>query len=440
LGIKLRKKKVFQPVIENVKISQKTIIYTPTEKLLDAMISILSGAHGIYEINKRVRSDKALQRAFGREGCAEQSVVQNTLDACTKKNTVQMQVAYDRIYKRHSQGWRHNYKKEWQLLDADMTGRPCGRKAAFASKGYFAKQRNRRGRQEGYLIATHYDEIVTKQLFDGKIQLPKALIPLIRSAEKTLDLDEDEKKRQCTIIRVDSGGGSQAQVNYILERSYHFHGKEYSTPRANKLAKSVKEWIDDPNSERQVGFVTLEPDEYVRPVWRIAVRCKKNNGQWGIGVLISSLSPLEIVGIMEKSLKNVPKSSMALLAYVYFYDQRGGGVETEIKEDKQGLGTSKRNKKRFYAQYMLSFLEALAHNILVWARHWLAPVCPKIANFGLLRLVRDAFHMNGLVFFNQNFEIVKIILNRDDPLAKELYIGFNSLFASEHLAISLGEI
>jgi len=26
-----------------------------------------------------------------------------------------------------------------------------------------------------------------------------------------------------------------------------------------------------------------------------------------------------------------------LLAYVHFYDLRGGGVETEIKEDKQGL-------------------------------------------------------------------------------------------------------
>ena len=58
-----------------------------------------------------------------------------------------------------------------------MTGRPCGKKAAFASKGYFAKQRNRRGRQEGYLLATRYEEIVAKRLFDGKTQLTKALRP-----------------------------------------------------------------------------------------------------------------------------------------------------------------------------------------------------------------------------------------------------------------------
>ncbi len=36
-----------------------------------------------------------------------------------------------------------------------------------------------------------------------------------------------------------------------------------------------------------------------------------------------------------------------LLAYVYFCDLRGGGVETGIKEDKHGLGTAHSNKKRF---------------------------------------------------------------------------------------------
>jgi len=348
------------------------------------LIGILAGSKGIYEINKRVRPDKALQHSFGRQGCAEQSVIQNTLDASTLQNTKEMQIAFDKIYQRHSQGYRHNYQKSFLLLDADMTGRPCGRKAAFATKGYFAKQRNRRGRQEGYLIATAYEEIVTKQLFDGKTQLSKALLSLVEVAEKTLGLDEEKRKR--TILRVDSGGGSQAQINDILERGYHFHGKEYSASRAKKLAQSVKKWIDDPNSERQVGLVTTEPNEYVRDVTRIAVRCKKNNGQWGIGVLISSLSQEDMLDIMQKKLKNIPETIMPLLAYVYFYDQRGGGVETEIKEDKQGLSTSKRNKKRFHAQVMLGFLEVIAHNILVWGRRWLAKLCPTIAKFGLLRL------------------------------------------------------
>ena len=441
LGVKVSEQKLFKPITEKVKIAQKTVKYTPTEKLMDAEIAILSGAHGLVEINKRVRADRGLQAAFGRDGCAEQSVVQDTLDACSQENVSQMQAALDQIYRQHSQGYGHNYQKDWQLLDVDMTGRPCGKKAAFASKGYFAKQRNRRGRQEGYLIATNYEEIVTKQLFDGKTQLTKALRPLVETAAKTLGLDQDEENRQRTILRIDSGGGSVADINWVLGRGYQLHGKDYSGNRARRLADSVVEWFDDLyNSERQVGWVTTTADGYVRTFKRIAVRCRKKNGQWGFGVLLSTLSAQVVLALTGHPPSKISHPQAVLLAYVYFYDQRGGGVETEIKEDKQGLGTSKRNKKRFEAQFMLTLLEALAHNILVWARHWLAHWCPRVAQFGMLRLVRDAFHMNGLILLDPDARVLKIVLNRADPFAQELRTGFAALFAQQQLAITLGEI
>ena len=185
---------------------------------MDGLIAIQSGAHGLVEINKRVRSDRGLLAALGRKGCAEQSVVQNTLDACVEENVIQMQGALDIFYRRHSQGYRHNYKKHWQLLDVDMTGRPCGKKADFASKGYFAKQRNRRGRQEGYLIASHYEEIVTKQLFDGKTQLTTALRPLVKASEKTLALEEVKAKRQRT-MRPKTGSRFRPQSSKVALRA-----------------------------------------------------------------------------------------------------------------------------------------------------------------------------------------------------------------------------
>jgi hypothetical protein len=64
-----------------VQIRQKTVKHTPIDKLTDALISLLAGAHGLVEINTRLRADPGLQRAFGRQACAEQSVVQETLDA-----------------------------------------------------------------------------------------------------------------------------------------------------------------------------------------------------------------------------------------------------------------------------------------------------------------------------------------------------------------------
>src|SRR5258706_11234775 len=95
IGIKLRELKLFEPIAQTVQIAQKTIKDTPSEKLYDALISILAGAHGLVEINTRLRADAALQWAFGRSRCAEQSVVQDTLNACTAENVEQMEQAME---------------------------------------------------------------------------------------------------------------------------------------------------------------------------------------------------------------------------------------------------------------------------------------------------------------------------------------------------------
>jgi hypothetical protein len=438
LGAQMRKLKLFEPIVQEVKIAQKIVKYRPSEKLLDAFIAILAGAQGIVEVNKCVRADLGLQRAFGRMGCAEQSVVQDTLDACTAENVSQMHQAMEKIFRGHSQTYRHDYQLDWQVLDVDMTGRPCGKKAKFASKGYFAKQRNRRGRQEAYVIGTWYEEIIVERLFAGKIQLNSALQPMLEAAEQVLELDEP--KRQRTIVRIDSGGGSVGEINWLLGKGYQVHGKDYSGVRAKALAESVREWIPDPSDpSRQMGWVSLPADLYCRPVQRIAVRCRKKNGQWGYGVIISTLSPKEVLLLTGAYEQEVNDPKAVLLAYVNFYDQRGGGVEIEIKQDKQGLATSKRNKKRFAAQQILIQLEALAHNLLIWARHWLMPNCPKLARLGIKRLVRDVFQMDGLLIFDQAISLLQIYLNRADPFAQELTCGLASLFALEQVALSLGE-
>ncbi len=163
----------------------------------------------------------------------------------------------DLIYRRWSSGYRHDYAALWQVLDVDMTGLPCGKKAAFATKGYFAKQRNRRGRQLGRVLATRYGEIVVDRLFGGTTQLAVALQPLMKAAERTLDLDADKRAR--TILRVDAGGGSVADVNWALQQGYQFHGKDYSAARAQALADSATEWVTDSRMpERQVSWVTQE--------------------------------------------------------------------------------------------------------------------------------------------------------------------------------------
>jgi hypothetical protein len=108
LGVKLRELKLFEPIEQGVQIAQKTIKDRPGDKLSDAFISLLAGAHGLVEIKTRLRADAALQRAFGRSRCAEQSLVQDTLNACPAEHVQQMEHALDAMYRRLSQGYPHD--------------------------------------------------------------------------------------------------------------------------------------------------------------------------------------------------------------------------------------------------------------------------------------------------------------------------------------------
>lgn len=140
------------------------------------------------------------------------------MSACTTENVTQLQQALDEIYRQHSQSFQHDYHANFHLLDVDMSGLPCGPKAAFATKGYFAGQYHRRGRQVGRVLATQYEEVVVDRLFAGNVQLIKALQPLVEAAEATLQLDAAKRAR--TMIRVDAGAGTLDDLNWLLARGY----------------------------------------------------------------------------------------------------------------------------------------------------------------------------------------------------------------------------
>src|SRR5690606_22281755 len=114
--------------------------------------------------------------------------------------------------------------------------------------------------------------------------------------------------------------------------------------------------------------------------------------------LISTLTPPLVGHLTGLTREQLADPLTRLLAYVYFYDLRGGGIETSFKNDNQALGITKRNKKSFEAQQMMTHLNALAHNLLTWFQRDLASRWPAVAQLGLLRLIREVIQLNGRVF------------------------------------------
>ncbi len=438
IGLYLRKMGVWKLVQEHVHIKQKVIRHKPLDKLLDAFINILAGGHGLVEINTRVRPDPSLQRAFGRETCAEQSLVSDTLNVCTEETVDQMRKAMQEIYRRHGQGYRHKYEESYQVLDVDMSGMPAGRQGEGVTKGYFSGKRGCRGRQLGRVYATLYDEIVVEQLYSGKVQLERSLQALVTAGEEVLNLKES--RRQRTIVRVDGGGGRDADINWLLNRGYFVIAKVKNWKRSVKLARSVVTWYPDPKVPgREVGWV-MEPHAYDRPTRQLAIRKRKKNDQWQYRVLVFNLTDQMLFWIADLSRPDTPTRTDILSVAIRAYDLRGGGVETSFKSSKQGLGLTKRNKRRFAAQEMLVLLAQLAYNLITWTRNQLACHTSPLRQFGVLRIVRDVFHIPGSITFNDKGRILRITLNQAHCLALSIKRAFRPFLARDGTLLNLGQI
>jgi len=438
VGVRMRQMQIWQAVEEKVRIRQKTIKHRPLDKLLDAFINILAGGHGLVEVNTRIEPDEGVQKAFGREACADQSTISDTLGVCTQETVSQMRAALQVVYRAHGQAYRHCYERCCLVLDVDMSGMPAGSQGEGVTKGYFSGHKNRRGRQLGRVMASLYDELVVERLYTGKVQLEQSLQSLVEAAEEMLGLDEARRKR--TVVRVDGGGGRDEDVNWLLQRGYLVMVKVKNWQRALKLSKSVTMWHPDPKTgSREVGWVE-EPHAYERPTRQLAIRSAKADGSWHYRVLVFNLADDLLFDLAAQPRLKEPSLAQLGLAAAHAYDQRGGGVETSLRGSKQGLGLTKRNKRSFPAQEMLVLLAQLAYNLLTWMRIQLAAHSPRLGKLGPLRMVRDLFHIAGWLRFDSQARLLEITLCQTHELAAPLVQAMSSPLARDGMTLNLGQI
>jgi hypothetical protein len=213
----------------------------------------------------------------------------------------------------------------------------------------------------------------------------------------------------------------------MLERGYQLHCREYSSKHVEKAAAAVAEWVDDTKVEgRQFGWLPSTARikgvyPYVRPVRRMVSRQPKKRGGYAYRtMLVSTLEAREVIALMKLPYDTIESPAAVIRAYAHLYDLRSGGVEIEIKEDKQGIGITKRSKKKFEAQRMVMLLGTLAHNVIVWARQWLAKDAPRFARYGVLRIVRDVMTVSGIVKMDSREIVTAIALEDENRLADEL--------------------
>ena len=448
LGEIIKEKQIFAPIHQLVKIPQKSLEYRPTDKLIFATIGFISGSETVFDINQTIRPNEPLLAAFGYEKCADQSVIQQTINSATEENVNQLEQSVLKIFEENNQIMLLLFSEEKEpniTIDIDLSALPASKKAQGSKKGYVAKKKNQYTRQLARVLVPSTNEILTQSLYHGNT-LPLTVVKeMVDKMEHHLDLST-KAKRQKIRLRLDAGFGTDYNINFALWRGYHLLGKVYSEKRARKLAKSVKEWVAMPseadNTLREAGFVE-KPHRYCRKTVQVAVRTPIKEGGYAYSALVTT------------------ESDATLEQIVTDYDKRSGVPESTFCQDYQGLHVRKRRKGGFLAQKVLVLLSQLAHNLIIWMKNWLtdaleaslfageeepnererkaiALAIKTIQERGIKRFLRQILSPSGKVVFKER-KVVCIILNPLYPMICRIRTAFEAFLKTYKIRVLLDE-
>ncbi|HEX9134515.1 MAG TPA: hypothetical protein VF844_19680 [Ktedonobacteraceae bacterium] len=423
LGVYLRHMGFFRPLEQGLHIRQKVLKYSSVQKLEMFFVGLLAGAKAVSHTATTVRVDPALIVAFGLPGCAEQSVIAQTLNAATEQDVTDLQAALGEIFGSYGQARRHPFKQELLVLDVDLSPLPASKRAEGSERGYMGRCRSKTGRKLVRVRAADTQETIWETVVSGCTaeSLP-VLKEAIQAAEHLLGLEGESKparaKRARTEIRLDSGWGGEAMITWLLERGYQVTGKFKSSGRVRKLVGAVTTWHPTSSPGREVASVP-KPVTFVRPLQQYAVRTpsKEQASGYYSAVVFTSRTDLSMTGVVEH------------------YDGRAG-MEADLKSDKHGLALAGIRKQRLPAQKMVVLLIQLAHNVLLWARQWLAKNAPRLGHYGIVRLIQEVWAIPGRIKLT-NKGVQRVRLRRAHPRARDVCCGFRQLLSYSHIEVVL---
>jgi len=408
LGEYLRRHCFFAPLWEQVKIPQKTVWHRPVDKLLDGLLGLLCGAKTISQSNVTIRVDPAVQRAFGRQGCADQSTSARTLQACTAENVAQVERVSQYYLKRYGQTPHHRFTERLLWVDVDVTPMPIGAQAEGSERTWMGRNRSKTGRKTLRFTASEYREILHETLLRGKASAVPALRPALGELETRLSWTRE--RRQRIVLRLDGGFGTTENLNWLLSRGYQVVAKISHSGRVRKLRQNLGPWQPTSSPGREIAAV-LKPHRFCRATRQWVIRTPKAKGGYQYAVLVTTWTDLEPAALADA------------------YDGRAT-IESSFCQDKQALGLVTRRQRRWEAQQMVLLLARLAHHLLLWGKQWLSRVPAtrrRLRGYGLVRLLRDVWAVPGVIRWRRGW-MVSVRFSPLHPLATPLRESFSALF------------
>ena len=126
--------------LKQVEIPMKKRVFSPADKLIQVLLSMLAGCQTLSEVNPRLKHEQELAAVWGWERFVEQSNLSRTLDALTLMNIEQLRHSTTSIWQVHSLTKAHDWRG-FLWLDFDLSGLPCSPRAEASQKGFFSDKK-----------------------------------------------------------------------------------------------------------------------------------------------------------------------------------------------------------------------------------------------------------------------------------------------------------
>lgn len=123
--------------LRGVQIPMKTRDFSPDDKLIQILWSILAGCGPLYEVNTKLKPETGIAAIWGWNRFSDQSNLSRVLDVLTLKQIEQLRTATTHIWRTQSQARKHDWRG-YLWLDFDLSGLPCSSRAEESQKGYFS--------------------------------------------------------------------------------------------------------------------------------------------------------------------------------------------------------------------------------------------------------------------------------------------------------------
>lgn len=387
----------FKPFEEHFQLPIKSVDYTPLQKLQTTISSLAVGCDWTKDINHKLRPYPAAARYLGMERFPDQSSINRFLHHLGPDQRRQLELISELLLDRFGL-WRQS---ECVPLDIDSTGLIVyGRTYQFARKGYFPRQRGRRGYRLtlGSTYGPAGSEILALFLDPANVSAGTRLWDcLYQAADLVGSLD------RLGLIRADAAFGTGPNIEELLELGLTFVVKGFSNKTAQKFAAGV-----EPQQWQPLDLFTrvceLGPQKISKcrhPVRVVLVE------------LVTQRYDRRFYSHLYTSQAADEADAEALF---HCYNERQS-IEALIKSAKYGLSIKHLRTRSYEPIGNFLLLAAITFNLLSWFRHYLLAQV-DLQDLGLCELTHKLMDIPARVTFRD--QQLELLLPEHHPLTPAL--------------------